>query len=921
VLVFPLADGPISGAHIWLDDGPADDHKAEAKITIRSHKGSYDQQADTILANNDALAWDSTRRGVGVAYTILEMDYDREAFSAGLPKFSAVIEGALLWNPRDESAEISGSHATNIIQTTSQHNFEVGDFVWLSGSDHWGKYQIVDVVSETELKLISQNGEFIAPNAGQLTPMVWSDNAALVILDIVLRVAARFASWGVVSRMIDLDSFKRAADICDELVDLGGGKSHARYTINGAVTSEQRPGAILQEMLKCCAGLIVRRGGRVALIAGGTIDTVGDLTADDLTDNISFTRGLAHSQLFNAVGGTITDEAQNWLATTTPLTTNRAYEAEDGGRIRYRLDHRFVTDSVRAQRLQKIALERHRQQLVITWPAPPSKAWITIGDVVNVTLAQQGWQSKPFQVMATDITEAGNINFDLAEWTDAVFQWNEGEASTSDLAPDFSDHDPSAVAVPTGFTLIAGDDEVQHYSDGTTIPRALARWDEVTNPFTQNIEIEYRINSAPWQSVVLDPQITRHYFSPLKDEDAIEARIRAVNVFGARSEWSEIAGAIVPADVGAPSPPSQVIVQSIHISTITIFISGVADRDLSHFEIRYKVAQIGNIPAMIISESEWASASELEVKAAPPVKAGQAWRGDYTIPATGTYRLYVRAVDRTGNISIISQAASAVVDFIDRSGTVAEQRAGVNAQNLWDGVLLEGFDISDEGVLLPATSQTMSESVAHQDSDNMADWPERLNHQRGWLFSPSHAGTAQITLPILEFGLTLDGVIRSQYALFYPPDSTVTAQNFISRELRVRLNNSWSDWAVVEAVAPICADAVQFRLSVMADRDAPRSFGIESLAIQMSVVPIFTAPAIVEVTDAQAGVQISFSQPYITTPLLIAEVIEVSGGAPDNYEVRGFNSLSKTGVTLSIVRKNRNQRATGKIIWETRGLG
>lgn len=67
---------------------------------VRKYVGRMDQAADAGMIAALPDVWTSNHRGAGVAYLVVEFDYDREAFSGGEPNISATVRGLKCYDPR-----------------------------------------------------------------------------------------------------------------------------------------------------------------------------------------------------------------------------------------------------------------------------------------------------------------------------------------------------------------------------------------------------------------------------------------------------------------------------------------------------------------------------------------------------------------------------------------------------------------------------------------------------------------------------------------------------------------------------------------------------------------------------------------------------------------------------------------------------
>lgn len=73
---------------------------ANSLARVRRYYGRQDQAADAGLIASLPDFWTSAHRAAGVAYLVVELDYDREAFSGGIPNVSAIVKGLKCYDPR-----------------------------------------------------------------------------------------------------------------------------------------------------------------------------------------------------------------------------------------------------------------------------------------------------------------------------------------------------------------------------------------------------------------------------------------------------------------------------------------------------------------------------------------------------------------------------------------------------------------------------------------------------------------------------------------------------------------------------------------------------------------------------------------------------------------------------------------------------
>lgn len=213
-----------------------------------------------------------------------------------------------------------------------------------------------------------------------------------------------------------------------------------RYTCNGVFTVDRTPEDILSAMLSSCAGQLSYTGGVFRLVVGAYQTPTLTLTQDDLRGPISILPKKPRRDLFNAVRGLYAGKGTFDQPTDFPPVTNSTYETQDGGeRITTDLQFEFTNDGIAAQRIAKIHLEKERQGIVFNAPCKLGAA-ITLrpGDTVMWTLPRMGWSSKVFRVEGWSMRcdEDYGIDLVLQEESSANYDWNLGNATVDDPAPD-----------------------------------------------------------------------------------------------------------------------------------------------------------------------------------------------------------------------------------------------------------------------------------------------------------------------------------------------------------------------------------------------------------------------------------------------------------------------------------------------------
>ncbi len=469
----------------------------------------------------------------------------------------------------------------------------------------------------------------------------WSNNGALVILDYYRDYLK------VPDSDIDFESFKQAADLCDESVSNADGDSELRYTLNGAYDLNESPSSVLEAMHKCInaeptftAG---KHGIQVGAYYGPALKTI---TESQLIDTVTCTPETGLKDATNAVYGTFIDAEQLYTKTDfTPVIVNEWIE-EDGLEIRENVDYRFVTSPYQAQRLARQYLRKKKA-----------------GRRVQLTMNLDGYAYRPGEVVILDLPSLNisGLEFRIAEWT---FHALDGVSLTLEEDGAYLYEDvigkpfvrPPFTKLPTGgvpapinlvFVPLSVTDIVQGYISWQNVASDI-RYNTVN--ILQNGKVIQSIQ-VPGERVDING-LTRGTY---------RVEVRAINVAGAMS-----APAI--SDFAIQAPPAPIGVKI----TPGMFSLTASPRQGDS-------AVFGYTFEFWFSEKKLANLSENEViTKTNKVGQGNFWTQE-NLKAGHTYYFYIRTINSYGK-SVFVEASGVPVSlptdiFDDLDNTVRETEA------------------------------------------------------------------------------------------------------------------------------------------------------------------------------------------------------------------------------------------------------
>jgi hypothetical protein len=453
------------------------------------------------------------------------------------------------------------------------------------------------------------------------TPQTYpaSANAALVIRDYIK------SSYGLADDNIDDTYFAAAVADCNDDIALSGGGTEKRYQINGVINASTTTGQALQDMVRACNGTLYLSGGQWRLKVGVYDASVKSFTLDDLRSEISLQTRHSRRDNFNSVVGKFMNADDDWIESDYPPITSAAFLAEDNG-IENQIDIPLymVTSPAQAQRIAKQILFRSREQMTLTADFGLRAIDLEVGDIVDLTIEDYGWDQKEFEVVTWKlfVADTGGIrvNMVLRETSSSAFDWNAEESAiisnNSNLLP--FDEAP-AVGLSAVATTRVLNEKVTNFITVTVTSALPAQVDYV--------EVEYKLSSDSTYKSLGTGQLGNFEAVDL-DNGNYDFRARSINALGYYGEWAYLDDI---AAIGDIDPPDDVTAMfgEINGQTLTLDWEPVTNPDLSYYRIRHSIEETG---------ATWANATTAVDKVPRPGSS-------VSLPArAGTYM--IRAFDK-----------------------------------------------------------------------------------------------------------------------------------------------------------------------------------------------------------------------------------------------------------------------------------
>lgn len=486
----------------------------DSLVRIRSYLGTSAQNIGSALSAEYGGAITATDKFAGIAAAVMDLTYDTDVFPTGRPTLTAVVRGALCYDPRLDGTVPGGS----------------------------GAHRVDDPAT-----------------------WAWSENPAILAL--------RYALWehGFACPVADirLADFMAAADACDVSTVFTMRKADGSTTTAtlprfrcGIVVTGEDPRAEMDAIVETMAGRWAWSGGQLRIRAGEmaapafTVDSSwfmlpangGEVSAEPV---IRGANSIPRHQRINRVAGNCVDPAERWQALPFPAVSDSVLIAAKGLRAE-EVTYEGVTHIAHAQHVASIAIREAQAGLRLDCQLGLQALGVEVLDVGEVDLARYGFEGKTAEVVGWQWAGGSTVSLQLAEITDAMFT-PDAELGGRDPAPDSNLRAPWDVEQVTGLTVTSG---VTATLDGAVMTRAVVEWDAAAGESVRQggeIEVQYAKLGADfpdgdWPSWVEAGTSTKAVIPGLLSNRAYAFRARAVQRLPlVRGKWSEAVRHIIAA--------------------------------------------------------------------------------------------------------------------------------------------------------------------------------------------------------------------------------------------------------------------------------------------------------------------------------------------------------------------------------------
>lgn len=695
----------------------------------------------------------------------------------------------------------------------------------------------------------------------------WSDNPALIVRD--------YCTNSRYGRGIPTANFPDAyviaeANYCDATVSKGGG-SATRYTCNGAIDTAQSMLDNTRALLSSMRGVLVFSGGQYKLHSDRITASTYSFNEDNINieritmklGSLSNTYNLVEAKFFNPDEDSQYDYAQ-WDDTTARTSDN---ERE----LKQTVELKFTNDYYTALQIATLTGKASRQPAALELTVQPEGLQCEVWDVVDLTMAQYGFDEKLFRITGAKLLEDNRVQLSLLEYDDGAYDF--GTISFKAARARTSLPSPLNPAAPTSLALTSGTGVLFLRGDGTVASRIKASWTAPADIFVTDggeVEVQYKESADSdwifWSRVSGD--VTQEYITDVQDAVEYDLRIRSINVNGYTSAWVTVSNHSVVGKTEEPSDVANLTVQQ-NGEVVTFSWPQVTDLDLSGYEIRF-AAQGAFTWAGASVLTSTTKGTRITTAAVPP--------GDWTFG--------IKAVDTSGNYSINAEATNARI---------------TNANDI--AVSLDKH---------PEWLGTLSNCLIHPVSRFLAPLSTSQADELGWevfdRFVPDPEESFAYTAAEIDLGFdSRPRVYADIDAAIGPTETTGSADP----QLYVRTKEDGGDWSEYApwSVAYASCRYIQAKIAM----ETATGVGLFSAMSLVVDLPERSEKSNGAVTIPSGGLNVLFDQQFHGVPNII-----LTAKGTDNL-IPKYTNESSTGFTYHLIDPSTSSGASGEGSWRAVG--
>jgi hypothetical protein len=512
----------------------------DSKANIRIYDGSQ-TTADSRLMSLFPGVWTADHKLLGVAYAIVELDYDESAFPSGIPSLTVVMRGARVFDPRSGQTVFSENPALHARHVITHPRF--------------GKRSSLTAREDARIVAAANACDTAYTPAGGSTTALYKSS-------IVLPYGGQAADA--------LDDFCQG--MCGMWAYAGG----EFFIKAGVYTAPVK-----------------------TLTGADLLTTQSDSQGGSTSKGITINTHRARADKINSVTAKIYDSNAEYKETTiTPVKAQDAI-AKDGKELPLEMSLPAVSSASQARVVCNYMLKDSFDPLAITANFKLSAYELELFDNVALDIPRYGWSSKVFTVLSKNFSPTGSIEMTLRETSAALFN-PEIFADSDGFADNTNLVEPWDVEHPGVLTISSGTADLLLQGDGSLVTRVRVQWAEILDERIRQggyVELRWKdVRTDTWSTVLVPGVESSTYLLGAVDGITVVVMARTRTQL-AVSDWNVQKTHLV---LGKSEPPAAVTMATAQVvaNALTLRWNAVTDLDVAGYEVRTSDTAWGSTGAL-----------------------------------------------------------------------------------------------------------------------------------------------------------------------------------------------------------------------------------------------------------------------------------------------------------------------------------
>ncbi|MDI9412911.1 MAG: phage tail protein [Bacillota bacterium] len=327
---------------------------------------------------------------------------------------------------------------------------------------------------------------------------------------------------GLKPSMIDIISWKNAADYCDELVD-----GDVRFRLDIAIEDQQSSLDLIDALLSTCRGHLIFSEGKIRVqIDKDEIPVQAFSPQNIIKDSFSVSE-VSKNDVPNQIVVEWLDPESDWALTSTEW--NDEIDQEDRDIVSQSIELKGITRASQAGRMARFILDSlTRCKKSCQFGVGVDALACEVGDVIKVSHFVPGWHDKLFKIIQIEETEQDEMTI-VAREHDPLIYHDRGVASQSQYIP--AEPDPvEPPGVPTNVVAVA-------IKVGSQVMISV-EWDPVSHPYGVRYEVLFRPGTTTNDSVLTTTETSATIPGVAAGESTYIVRVRAISNIANQQGWT-----------------------------------------------------------------------------------------------------------------------------------------------------------------------------------------------------------------------------------------------------------------------------------------------------------------------------------------------------------------------------------------------